>query len=383
MTQTGSLRVVVAGGGVAALETAVALRRLAGEFVDVEILAPSREFVYRPLAVAEPFARGEVQRFDLERLAAGCGARHRLGSLRSVDAEKREIRTNRDVPIRYDALVLALGAAPRVAVPGALTFRGPEDVHAYETLLAEAESGRVSALAFAVPGGVTWALPLYELALMTAARLEETSTALTLVTPEEAPLSVFGSEASARVAELLAEKGVEVLLRTYPDAFERSVLTVVPGAPVRADRAVALPRLAGEFVSGLPQDGDGFVRVDEHGRVVGLDGVYAAGDITSFGVKQGGLAAQQADAVAEAIAAEAGAEIDPTPFRPVLRGLVLTDGGPTYLRAEIGGGRGGTSEAAEEPLWWPAGKIAARYLGPYLAEHAGLGYSASNPAPRA
>jgi hypothetical protein len=32
------------------------------------------------------------------------------------------------------------------------------------------------------------------------------------------------------------------------------------------------------------------------------------------------------------------------------------------------------STAHESPLWWPAGKIAARYLSPYLAEHADLAF---------
>ena len=61
------------------------------------------------------------------------------------------------------------------------------------------------------------------------------------------------------------------------------------------------------------------------------------------------------------------------PFDPVLRGLVLGSS-PLFLRAELGGGRGLRSRAADEALWWPAGKIAARYLSPYLAEHAGLAY---------
>ena len=55
-----------------------------------------------------------------------------------------------------------------------------------------------------------------------------------------------------------------------------------------------------------------------------LEDVFAAGDIANFPIKQGGLAAQQADAAAEAIAAEAGAQVDPQPFKPVLRGILLT-----------------------------------------------------------
>jgi CBS domain-containing protein len=96
--------------------------------------------------------------------------------------------------------------------------------------------------------------------------------------------------------------------------------------------------------------------------------VYAAGDITTFHVKQGGIAAQQAEAAAEAIAAAAGATLVPRPFRPVLRGLLLTGDGPRYLYGERSGGVG---QASTEPLWWPPAKIVGRYLAPFLAERVG------------
>ena len=114
------------------------------------------------------------------------------------------------------------------------------------------------------------------------------------------------------------------------------------------------------------------------GRVRDLEDVYAAGDVTAFAVKQGGLAAQQAEAVAEAIAARAGAPVDPAPFRPVIRGLLLTGAEPIYLRAELrADGTAGVAAASgllqpasassDRPLWWPPAKVAGRYLAPYLA----------------
>jgi sulfide:quinone oxidoreductase len=104
-----------------------------------------------------------------------------------------------------------------------------------------------------------------------------------------------------------------------------------------------------------------------------LDGVFAAGDATSFPVKQGGLAAQQADAVAEMIAAAVGVDIEPQPFRPILRGLLLTGGPPRYLdlEADISGSAGNESTISEEALWWPPDKLAGRYLAPYLSSQVG------------
>lgn len=104
----------------------------------------------------------------------------------------------------------------------------------------------------------------------------------------------------------------------------------------------------------------------------GVVDVFAAGDVTDFPIKQGGIATQQADAAAQAIAARAGAPVEPEPFRPVLRGVLLTGAVPRYLAAKVEGGHGETSEVAAEPLWWPPAKIVGRYLAPFLATHAGL-----------
>jgi sulfide:quinone oxidoreductase len=128
-----------------------------------------------------------------------------------------------------------------------------------------------------------------------------------------------------------------------------------------------MPRFRGRAIAGLPQDEKGFVATDEFGRVSGLCDVYAAGDLTQASIKQGGVAAQQADAVASAIAADLGAPVHPTPARPVLRGLLLTGSVPQFLRSEPG-----TSEMTSQPLWWPPAKLVGRYLSPFLAEQLGL-----------
>lgn len=368
----GPLRVLVAGGGVAGLEATLALRALAEERVSIELLAPEEDFTYRPLAVAEPFRVGEVRRFPLQALAQEAGAELRQGTLASVDAARHVVTTGEGNELPYDVLVLALGARPREAVINALTFRGPEDGAAFAALLEEAVRGDARRVTFALPAGVAWPLPLYELALLTGTYLTDRGTmgvALEVVSPEEAPLSLFGTAASDAVRELLAIRRIELRLRTTPVSFERGVLRVVPDGQLDVDRVVALPQLEGPPLAGIPQDGEGFVPTDEHGRVAHLDDVYAAGDLAQFPVKQGGIAAQQADAAAETIAAEAGAPVEPKPFRPVLRGLLLTGVFPRYLRAEVGKA---SSAVDAEALWWPPAKIVGRYLAPFLAARMGL-----------
>jgi sulfide:quinone oxidoreductase len=110
--------------------------------------------------------------------------------------------------------------------------------------------------------------------------------------------------------------------------------------------------------------------------VPGIERVYAAGDAADFAIKHGGIAAQQADVAAQAIAALAGIGPEPAPFHPVIHGILLTGGKPLYLSAHVTGGHGSSSQISEQPTWSPATKIVAKYLAPYLAEHERVATSA-------
>jgi sulfide:quinone oxidoreductase len=372
------VNVVIAGGGVAALEAALALQALAGDRVAVELFAPEPYFWYRPLAVAEPFELGEARHFELSELAARAGATFSPGTLTSVDARRRHAHISSGAAIPFDALLIACGAVPRSALPGALTFRGPADTRRIADLLAEIETGHVSRVAFVVPWGAVWSFPAYELALMTASWVgarEISGVELVLVTPEEEPLGLFGRAASEAVRGLFGRRGISLRTNAFAREFDDGRVVLAPDGFVEADRAVALPRLQGQRIDGIPQTREGFIRVDSRGRVAGLQDVYAAGDITAFPVKQGGIATQQADAAAESIAAAAGADVVPTPFRPVVRGLLLTGGRARYLRAEPAGPD--SASVSLEPLWWPPAKIVGRHLGPFL--HASRGESLEEP----
>jgi sulfide:quinone oxidoreductase len=360
--------VLIAGGGVAALEAALALRALAEDRVRVELLAPEPQYSYRPLAVAEPFALGKVRHFELSSLASEMGASFSLGELVSVDTSRHLAYTSPGGVVPYTTLLLACGTRPTTAVRGALTFRGPADTSAIEALLAELEAGVARRVGFVVPAGAVWTLPAYELALMTAAWLDghAIDAEVTVVTPETAPLELFGRDASEAVGAVLEQSGVTFHGGAYATEARPGELLLVGDGIVVADRFVALPRLEGRRIGGISQTFEGFIPVDQHGRVAGVEDVYAAGDITAFSIKQGGIAAQQAEAAAESIAADAGADVVLRPFRPVLRGLLLTGSEPRFLHTELGSG--GTSWASPEPLWWPPSKIVGRYLSPFLAE---------------
>jgi sulfide:quinone oxidoreductase len=363
------LDVVIAGGGVAGLEALLALHELAGPRVRVVLLAPEREFVYRPLAVAEPFGLAHPARVGLDELAERHGARHRQDSLASVDAARRMLQTTGGRTLTYDALLVAVGARPVEAVHGALTFRGPADVEAFGRLLEELAYGRVRSVAFAMDNRVRWPLPLYELALLSAAHLESLGARdidWKIVTHERAALEIFGERASRAVAELLEDAGIDFVAGRVPHMVKGERLLFEDGGELEAERVVASPELRVPFLPGLPRGPGGFIPTDELGRVKGLGRVFAAGDASSFPIKQGGLAAQQADVAAASIATLAGAPIEPRPPDLLLRAALLTGSAPRFLRARLSD-REATSAAGRSVLWWPPGKIAARRLAPYLA----------------
>ena len=365
-------KVTIVGGGVAALEALIALRALAEERVALELVTPQATWDYRPLAVAEPFGLGSVKSYDLVQIARDNGAALHLAGVQSVDTTARTLTTWDGRKLVYEILVLAVGTQPTVAVPGSATVRGPGYTSRFRTVLRELSERRIRRVAFAVPGGSSWPLPLYELALMTGAHALERGLRkyeLALYTPEREPLEMFGPPASAAARELLGARRIAFNGGRYPSEARDGELVLVPGPNAAADRVVSLPRLRGPFLPGLPQDPEGFVPTDLHGLVDGETDVYAAGDATTCPIKQGGVATQQADAVAEAIAARLGAPIEPKPFRPVLRGLLLTGGEPRFMRAEVSGAPDNPPASAAQALWWPPSKIAGRWLAPYLAQH--------------
>ena len=67
--------ILIAGGGVAALEALIALHELAPDRQRVTLLAPEPDFVYRPMSVAEPFCVGHAAHHPLADIARACAGR--------------------------------------------------------------------------------------------------------------------------------------------------------------------------------------------------------------------------------------------------------------------------------------------------------------------
>ncbi len=387
------MRVVVAGGGIAALEALAGLRALAGDRVETTLLAPDRTFSYRPLSMATPFAFLDERSRPLDELARGLGASLVRDRLAQVDHARGRLLTEDGNFIGYDVVVVAVGPHPPRGRRELTWSRGPDATRRFARILEEIEQGAVRTLALVVPPRAAWPVDAYELALVAslAAARSGAGAKVSLITAERAPLEAFGEAASEAIAAELGHAQVELIAGVDArlpergpaedgDAFSSMVARVSRGGRARGgggldidlgvrgsvtvDRAQFLPVVQGPAIPGTPHDAHGFIPVDAHGRAGGEERLYAAGDATPLVLKHSALAAAQGAAVAEAIAAAAGADVDPRPWSPVLYGLLML---PPHFAGERGSPWVRPGEPITHCLWWPPGHAAGRYLAPFLA----------------
>lgn len=372
-------RVVIAGAGFAALEATLALRAFSGGAVHTYLLSAQTDFVFTPASTRQLFGAVPRTHWPLHELAERAGAALVPGSLERIDPSSRCMFTPDGHAVEYDYAIVAIGGRPEpwLEAPG-LTFAGTDDVPAMgrelDAAMARAATGEQVRVAFVVPPGVGWVIPAYELALMARRYLNEhaapAGAQIAVVTSEDAPLGVFGQGASQSVTAALADAGVALhsgaIVRSWADGH----LEIVPDRTVAADIVISLPTIRGPQVRGLPRTPTGFVDADIDGRVRGETRVFVAGDAGPFPVKQAGLACQQADRVAAAICTDLGLATPPLPEWPVLRGLLWSGDGDHYLRRDLAGGRDESlgTVSVTNALWWPPGKVAGRFLTPFLHE---------------
>jgi sulfide:quinone oxidoreductase len=366
-------RVVIAGGGIAAIEGLLRLRRLAGDSVQITLLAPGEKLVLRPWAVRQPFAYGPPASYPLKEIAANAQAELVKDSLAWVDPSARVAHTESGGQIEFDALLVAVGARQIDPFANAGTFHDSQADETFRGIIQDIEGGYTKSIAFVLPEGPVYPLPLYELALLTAERASSMGVEdleITLVTPESRPLAVFGETASEAVAGLLERAGITVYSTALAHVPSHRELHVQPpGVELHPDRIVTIPRVEGPAIRGLPGGGaHGFIPIDTTCAVPGTKGrVFAAGDSAAYPIKHGGLSAQMADSAAAAIAVLADADVEHKPFWPVIQGKLLSGEAPVYISARLVGAKGFQSKIHETPPWPEDDKVVADELGPYLA----------------
>lgn len=358
--------VVIVGGGIAAIEAVLALRALTDGSAEIAVISPDPEFVYRPLIVREPFSPELAERRDLEALLSSIGASLIRGRVESVHPADHLIELEGNRLVAYGQALIAAGGQLQFPYSTAETLWAADPPRTFDQILREVpDGGRLNLI---VPPGVTWSLPIYEFALMAARRLDTArpDVGLTIITPERAPLIIFGTVASGEIADLLELRSIGFMSDTWVVENDQGELRAGAAGAVIEGVSLALPVMTGRPIGGLPADRDGFIPIDDGCRVIGVEDVFAAGDGTSFPIKQGGIATQQADTAAAWIASALGFGVEPLPFHPVLRGKLLTGSESLHMHSDAAGGDG-EGIISSDYLWWPPHKVSGRHLAPWLA----------------
>ena len=199
------LRVLIAGGSVAALETCPALHELAPELTDVSVIAPNEDFVYRPMTVREPFAYGAAQRYPLAPIISDAGAELIADKLAWVDPKQR--RPHRGRRSRSSTTRSCWRSAPR---PPSLPARGHDRRPPHRRDPARAHPGHRGWLPEEHRVRLSGSDGVAAAAVRARAddrrariRHERRARRSTIVTPEDSPLAIFGADASSAVAALL------------------------------------------------------------------------------------------------------------------------------------------------------------------------------------
>ncbi|HEY5188396.1 MAG TPA: FAD-dependent oxidoreductase [Solirubrobacteraceae bacterium] len=393
--------VCVVGAGTAGLEGLLRAREQLGRDADLRLIAPDREFRYRPMAPDSLLRPAPERGLVIADLATEIGATWVADRAAVVREDEGCVVTRDGDTVPFDYLLLAPGARPERALRQGYVWQRGGDPSFLDRVISELSSGAVESVAVVIPRGARWPLPAYELALVLAWSTAGTGASVTLITAEQRPLATLGPTATDAVCSELKAAGVDVragveavdvpgrreggleaanlLLvpeadETQPGALLGSIPPTAPVSPGRGteaefDRLISLPTVLGPNLAGVATDAAGFIEVDSGLRVCDSERIWAAGGCLAAALEHSALSARQADAVVTAIVA-ARDGVGSSVSAPELSGLLLTGQRERWLAENPVG----THQPSTRCLWWPPG----RAVGGMLAEQ----INAWNPSVR-
>ncbi|WP_406257302.1 NAD(P)/FAD-dependent oxidoreductase [Streptomyces nigra] len=309
--------VVVAGAGMAGVQTAVALREKGFTGTITLIGAePHQPYDRPPLSKAVLLGTAEGSAFDVDFEALGVELRlgREVLGVRTAD----HVLDTEAGPVPYDVLVLATGAEPlrlpgTEGVPGVHLLRTLDDAERLRPVLARQHD--------VVVVGAGWIGAEFT----TAAR--EAGCAVTVVEAAERPLAgALPAEVAAPMAAWYADSGAVLRTGTRVERVEPGEVVLDDGTRVPAGAVVvgigARPATAWLTGSDIALGAHGEVLADDRLRTSAPD-VYAVGDCASFPSGRYGErllvhhwdnALQGPRTVAADILGEAVAPYDPVPY---------------------------------------------------------------------
>jgi sulfide:quinone oxidoreductase len=326
-------RVLVLGGGFAALETAFLLRMRMRDEVDLTLVSDRDSFVFRPNTIYVPFgADPNSLLVDLGKPLARRDIAFRRGNVAEVEPDSRQVMLEDGSKLDYDKLVIATGAATSAEeVPGlsehAATIWTAQNMlgvrERFERVRDRARAGDRRRVLFLVPPNNKCSGPLYEIVLMLETWLRRAGVReavdIAWSTYEQSFIQAFGPRLHEVITEEFSERGIDGHTDEVVSEVSAGTVRYADGSARDFDELIAFPPYtAGVRYSALPSDDRGFLYTQPDTRqVAGHPDIYAPGDAGEFPVKQAFLAFLQADAVAEHIGSQVTGKPFATAFDPV------------------------------------------------------------------
>jgi NADH dehydrogenase len=286
--------VIVIGSGFAGLWAALGAARRLDELqvkagtVDITVLS-ARPF--HDIRVRNYEADLSACRIPLADVLDPAGVAHIATEVTGIDADARVVTTSSGVRYGYDRLVLASGSrVVKPAVPGLADFGFDVDTHddaialqQHLRALADAAPAAAGATVVVVGAGLTGIETACELPNRLRALFPD-GTARVLLVDHNAIGSDMGDSARPVIEKALSDNGIETRTGVGVVAISEREVVLSSGERFEAATVVWCAGLRAspltEQLSGA-RDPLGRVPVDDYLRVIGVESIFAAGDVAA------------------------------------------------------------------------------------------------------
>jgi NADH:ubiquinone reductase (H+-translocating) len=287
--------VLVVGSGFAGLWAALGAARRLDELavppgsVDITVLSATP---FHDIRVRNYEAELSACRIPLAQLLDPVGVAHVVADVTAIDPDARTVGTSGGATYAYDRLVLASGSGVvRPAIPGLREFGFDVDTHdgaialqRHLQRLADASSAPGAATVVVVGAGLTGIETACELPNRLRDLFSGVRPRVVLVDRNPLVGSDMGPSARPVIEKALSDNGIQTRTGVGVTAITARGVSLSSGEQLEAATVVWCAGMrASSLTEQLPvhRDGWGRVPVDDYLRVIGVESVFAAGDVAA------------------------------------------------------------------------------------------------------
>lgn len=328
---------------------AESLSKQLGDEHEITLVSRGRRFLFYPALVRLAFGQCEPDdvSFDLRKSMMSRSVNFIEAEVARIDPQQRQVvLAHGEVAgrISYDYLIFALGrrlATERVSgfferahhlldLGGALKFgEAVREFKSGRIIIGQCPDARLP-------------VPVYEAAFALAKLFGQNgvgaNSKITIVSPSDLESEWQDADIAAMLAKEMRQRNIEYVPNFPVQAIGSRSITTADNRELDYGLLMLLPPFAGSSaISHLGiTDLDGYLNVDWTMKVLGAEGMYAAGDCVSFsGPKMGHMAVSQAEVAAANLAAEISGHPPVSHYQHDLMMVIEADGDGIYFHKDL------------------------------------------------